>query len=269
MPCYPSHSPSVKLEAIAEFAASVADEARRMSLVWFRRPLCVESKADHSPVTIADREIETFIRKQIAHEYPDHGILGEEHGRQDINAEYVWIIDPIDGTRSFITGWPLFGSLVALLKNGEPVFGQIDAPVLKERWVGWKGAPTLFNGVAARTSGCVRLKDASIYTTSPDHFEEKNWRAFDAASRKAAVRRFGGDCYSYAMLASGFVDAVVEDTLQPYDYLSLVSIIEGAGGKITDWEGRPVGLESGARIVAAATERLHAEILNELATAID
>lgn len=259
-----NHTALPLLSELQVFAERLADEARTLSLSFFRQPLTIETKSDESPVTIADRAIEELIRQRIAETYPTHGVFGEEHGQDRIDAEYVWVIDPIDGTRSFITGWPLWGSLFALLRNGSPILGLIDAPVLNERWLGTETGCTMTAATgktACRTSDCTRLAEAALYSTSPDAFSAEELVVFDDVSRRAANRRFGGDCYSYAMLASGHIDAVVEGGLQPYDYLAIVPVVEAAGGVVTDWRGDRVGVHSGGRIVAAATPELHREIL--------
>ena len=246
-------------------AHALADAARAHSLRYFRTPLDVLTKSDESPVTIADREAEAAMRAVLQAQAPTHGILGEEHGRERLDAEYVWVIDPIDGTKSFITGSPLWGTLVALLHHGQPVLGLMDLPVLGERWTGQAGQLTQCNGQPVRASGCEQLAQARIYTTSPDAFAADDWQRFDALSRRCALRRFGGDCYAYAQLAGGHVDLVVEGGLQPYDYLSLICLVEGAGGRITDWQGRALTVASDGRVVAAATPQLHAQALAQLA----
>ncbi|MGO4572447.1 histidinol-phosphatase [Microvirga sp. 2TAF3] len=249
---------------IAAFAERLADLAAPVARRYFRQKLVVESKADASPVTIADREIELAIRQAIRDSFPDHGLFGEEHGLDKADAERIWVIDPIDGTKSFITGMPTFGTLIAYLEGGVPRVGVVDHPALRERWVGRAGSPTLWNGEPCRTSTCTVLSEAILYATTPDIFTGKDRDSFEALSRHVALRRFGGDCYAYALLASGHVDVVAEVGLQPYDYLSLVPVIEGAGGVITDWSGRPLGLTSDGRVVAAATPALHKEALAAL-----
>jgi histidinol phosphatase-like enzyme (inositol monophosphatase family) len=174
------------------------------------------------------------------------------------------VIDPIDGTKSFISGMPTFGTLIALLDGGTPVLGVVDHPALRERWVGRVGLPTRCNGVVCRTSACTLLADAGLYATTPDMFKGAARTRFEAVSGRARMRRFGGDCYAYALLASGFIDAVIEAGLQPYDFLALVPVIEGAGGVITDWQGRPLGLDSDGQVVAAATRALHRELTERL-----
>lgn len=253
------------VDVFRAFAEDIADQARAVSLKGFRRRLDVELKADESPVTVVDRNVETLLREAIRHAWPDHGILGEEHGRSQLDAEYVWSIDPIDGTRSYITGWPLWGTLLALLHDGEPVLGVVDMPVLDERWVGVRGAGATFNGVTCRTGNCTVLDQATLYATSPDIFDAAERAAFERVCARAQGRRFGGDCYSYALLASGHIDAVIEAELQPYDYLALAPVIEAAGGVISDWQGKPLGLHSGGQVVAAATPELHRSMLEQLA----
>lgn len=233
-----------------------------MSLPSFRSDLHVKFKEDDSPVTAVDRNVEAMVRDCIRETYPDHGVLGEEHGLSHVDAEYVWSIDPIDGTRSFVSGWPLWGTLLALLHNGEPMLGLIDMPVLDERWVGARGAATTLNGRPCRSRKTIALADAVVYTTSPDAFSQVELGVFEQVSRAAKNRRFGGDCYSYALLASGHIDVVIEAGLKPYDYLALVPVIEAAGGVITDWKGRPLGMQSGSRVVAAASAELHREIMD-------
>jgi len=255
----PTSSPSI--EEFRRFAEDVAGRARAMSLPGFRSELRVKLKDDESPVTAVDRNVEAMVRERIRGAYPQHGILGEEHGPSHTDAEYVWSIDPIDGTRSFITGWPLWGTLLALLHNGTPILGLIDMPVLDERWVGVSGGITELNGKPCRSRATGPLAAATLYTTSPDAFTAAELERFERVSRAARSRRFGGDCYSYALLASGHIDAVIEADLKPYDYLALAPVIEAAGGIITDWQGQPLGMHSGSQVVAAASAELHREIV--------
>lgn len=242
-------------------AHQLADTARAQSMRYFRTALDVMTKGDSSPVTIADRAAEAAMRALLVQHFPAHGILGEEHGRERLQAEYVWVLDPIDGTKSFITGSPLWGSLIALLHHGQPVLGVMDMPVLNERWTAAAGQPVQRNGESVRTRRCTQLQAACIYTTSPDAFSTAEWAVFDTLSRACMLRRFGGDCYAYAQLAGGLVDLVVEAQLQPYDYLALVPLVTGAGGVVTDWQGNPLGIESDGRVIAAATPQLHAQAL--------
>ncbi len=252
------------LKELSDFALFVAQEVAPLALEYFRSPLEVELKADHSPVTVADRQVEAAIRARIGAAYPDHGIFGEEHGTDNADSRHLWVIDPIDGTKSFISGMPTFGALIAFLVDGRPEIGLISVPATGEYWLGVDGLPSTFGGVPCRTRACRTLGEARLYTTSPDAFDADGLDLFDRVSARAGMRRFGGDCYSYGLLASGHVDAVIEMSLQPYDFMALVPVVQGAGGVITDWQGRPLGLGSTGHVVAAATPALHAEILAEL-----
>ena len=254
---------------ILPIALELADAARAHSMRYFRTPLDVISKADQSPVTLADQDAEAAMRQVLRLRCPQDGIYGEEHGRERLDAARVWVLDPIDGTRSFITGSPLWGTLIGVLEGGRVRFGMIDMPVLGERWWGWqdaKEATALRDGKPVHVSACTEIAQARIVTTSPDIFNAADWQAFDKLSRRCAMRRFGGDCYGYAQLAGGTIDLVVETGLQPYDYLGPAGLIEAAGGVITDWQGRPLGLESDGRVVAAATPQLHRAALEMLAS---
>ena len=260
----PNSPATTLIDTRLALAIALANESRPRSLARFRTPLDVESKADESPVTIADREVEAAMRERINTDCPADGIYGEEHGRERLNADFVWVLDPIDGTRSYITGSPLWGTLIALLWRGQPVLGLVDIPATSERWLARAGTVPTFMNRPCRTSGCAVLADARVYTTSPDVFDAHGWQAFERVSRAARTRRFGGDCYNYGLVASGHVDLVIESGLQPYDYLAMVPLIEGAGGRITDWDGAPLGLASDGRVVAAATPALHAQALQRL-----
>lgn len=248
---------------LLRFANQLADAARPIARAYFRHPLTVESKADLSPVTIADRAIELALRQLIESNYPGHGILGEEFAARQ-GGRFTWVLDPIDGTRSFITGMPLFGTLIALLHDGRPMLGVVDFPALGERWTGVAGQETQHLGKVVRTSDVSQLADASCYSTSPDMFIGEDSEKFAQLSAQVGMRRFGGDCYAYALLASGHCDLVVEAGLQPYDFLSLVPVIEGAGGRISDWQGRDLTLESDGRVLAAANQSLWTQALSTL-----
>jgi len=254
-----------EFEALAHRLADAAGEVQRR---YFRTPVTVETKADQSPVTVADREAEAVIRDLIRAAYPDHGVYGEEHGAERTDAELVWCIDPIDGTKSFITGRPLFGTLIALVEAGRPVLGVIDQAILRERWVGVAGVGTVWNGRPARTRACPALSQATLFATSPRMFATPEERVGFAAV-EAAVRlpMYGGDCYAYGLLAAGYADLCVEASLEPYDYMALVPVVEGAGGRLTDWRGGPLGFVGDGRVVAAGDERTHAEALTLLGTA--
>lgn len=255
----------VDLDEALQFAQRTADGARDIARCYFRKPLGVEHKGDDSPVTAADREIEAFIRRQIMSYWPEHGIFGEEEAPHHADRQHVWIVDPIDGTKSFVTGHPLFGQLLALLYNGKPCLGQIDMPVTGERWSAVIGQSTTMNGQPCHTSSCRDLSQAFVYTTDPLLFIGNKAAAFEALRSSARLIRFGGDCYNYALLASGHCDLVLETGLQPYDYLPVVQVVRGAGGVITDWHGEDLGVTSSGDVLAAATPELHHAMLEKLA----
>jgi inositol-phosphate phosphatase / L-galactose 1-phosphate phosphatase / histidinol-phosphatase len=245
-------------DAFVALAETLADAARPVAMRYFRRRLDIEAKDDLSPVTIADREAEAAMRALIEEAYPAHGILGEEHGSVRTDAEYVWVLDPIDGTQSFVTGKPLFGTLIALARNGRPILGVMDMPALAERWVGAAGRTTTFDGAPASVRACSELADAWLYATSPQMFPPGDFEAFEGLRQQCRRAIYGAECYAYGLLAGGHVDLVVESTMQPYDYAALVPIVEGAGGVISDWNGRPLTLASDGRVIAAGDAGLHA-----------
>ncbi len=249
-------------EAFISLAERLADTARGIVLDYFRQDFRVEHKADDSPVTIADREAEAAMRAAIAAAYPDHGVIGEEHGAERPDAGYVWILDPIDGTKRFVTGHPQFGTLVGLLHRGRPILGMIDMPAMEERWIGADGRPTRHRDRRgereARVRACAGPGDAALYATTPHMFEGPDLTAFERVRVRAGMTLYGGECYGYGLLASGFADLVIEGDMGVYDYLPLVPVIEGAGGRATDWAGAPLDLNSDGRILAAGDARCYA-----------
>ena len=240
-------------------AHRLADRAGEIQRRYFRTPVSVETKPDASPVTIADREAEAAMRDLIAAAYPDHGIFGEEHGRDRIDAEFVWVLDPIDGTKSFITGRPLFGTLIALAHRGRPVLGVIDQAILRERWVGVEGEPSAWNGRPIRVRPCPRLEDAVLFVTSPAMFAPgAQMEAFERVRRSVRLPMYGGDCYAYGLLAMGFADVIVEASMEPYDFMALGPVIGGAGGRVTGWDGGDLHLgATGGLVLAAGDARVH------------
>jgi inositol-phosphate phosphatase / L-galactose 1-phosphate phosphatase / histidinol-phosphatase len=245
-------------------ATDLADAAGTAIRPYFRQKLAVHDKSDLSPVTIADREAEAAMRRLIADRFPDHGIIGEEFGRERENAEFVWVLDPIDGTKSFISGVPLFGTLIALARNGHPILGIIDQPISRERWIGAAGRPTLFNGAPAWVRPCTSLAAATLFATSPDMFVGAEKAAFGRIAEAAKLVRFGADCYAYGLLALGFVDLVIEASLKPYDFSAMLPIVEGAGGIASDWRGAKLSVESDGRVVVAGDRRTHEAVLRLL-----
>jgi inositol-phosphate phosphatase/L-galactose 1-phosphate phosphatase/histidinol-phosphatase len=218
-------------------AQHLADLGGAVARRYFRTPLAVDAKADATPVTRADREAEAAMRAAIEAAAPDHGIYGEEHGRVRIDAEFVWVLDPIDGTKSFVSGVPLFGTLIALLHHGVPVLGVIDQPVIGDRWIGAAGQGTTLNGQPVRVRPCGDLAEAVLFATTPDMFVGEDAARFDRLYRTVRFGRFGADCYASGLLAAGQIDLIAEAMLEPYDYMALVPVIEGAGGIVTDWRG--------------------------------
>ena len=247
-----------------ELAGKLADIAGPIVARYFRSDLTIADKADASPVTAADREAEAAIRAVLEAECPDHGILGEEHGAENIEAEYVWVLDPIDGTKAFVTGKPLFGTLIALCQNGVLVLGVIDQPILKERWLGATGHPTTYNGEKISTRACSDLSEAWLYATSPAMFKGADEAAFNRLADSVKFPLYGADCYAYGLLASGFTDIVCEATMQPYDYCALVPVVEGAGGKMSDWAGKPLTLNADGRVLALGDATLQQAALDQL-----
>lgn len=240
--------------------------ASTIALEYFRQPVAVEIKADDSPVTIADREIELAIRDLLSDGFPNHAIYGEEQG-QTSGEGGTWVIDPIDGTKSFLLGNPLFGCLLGFVEEGIVKAAGLAMPALNEIWFADRYSATQVNGNTCHTSQCQDLSSASLLTSSPDFFNPNEFAQFESLSRQIRYRRFGGDCYTYAMLAGGWADLVVESTLYAFDYLPLVPIVEQAGGIISDWEGKPLGLSSGPQVIAAATPQLHEAALNVISRA--
>ena len=248
------------------FADRLADAAGEVVRRYFRQPLEVIAKADMSPVTIADRETETALRALVKATYPDHGVIGEEFGAERRDAEFVWIFDPIDGTKQFISGRPLFGTLIGLLHRGRPLLGVIDHPALRERWLGAHGHPTRFQGHGVSVRPCADLSLAVLGASSPHMFAtEEETAAFERVRKAVGLPIYGGDCYAYGLIASGFHDLVIEANNALHDFLPLVPVIEGAGGIITDWQGKPLDLESGDKVLAAGDQRMHEAALKLLA----
>lgn len=254
-------------DVFVAFASRLADAAGAAIRPHFRNLKAVERKADSSPVTVADRAAEKAMRDLIEAAFPDHGIHGEEYGVVRPDADHVWILDPIDGTKSFVTGLPIWGTLIALAHKGEAILGVIDQPVLNERWLGARGRPTTFNGKPVRVRDCPRLEEAALFTTTMDLLNPSELAAFEKLRRRVRVNRLAGDCYAYGLLAAGFADLVVECRVQPYDFAALIPVIEGAGGRITDWEGRALSLKSPSRLLAAGDHEMHGAAVQLLAGA--
>jgi inositol-phosphate phosphatase / L-galactose 1-phosphate phosphatase / histidinol-phosphatase len=246
-----------ELDRYLALASELADASGAEIRPHFRQRLTVEDKPDLTPVTAADRAAELAMRRLIETSFPDHGIVGEEFGRVREDAEFVWVLDPIDGTKSFISGVPLFGTLIALTHGGHPIVGIIDQPISRERWIGAAGRPTTLNGAAIRCRACQGLGSATLFATTPEMFRGPDAVAFARVSAAVKLTRFGADCYAYGLLAAGFVDLVLEASLKPYDFCAMIPIVEGAGGVATDWRGARLGLASDGRVMVAGDHHAH------------
>jgi myo-inositol-1(or 4)-monophosphatase len=247
------------------FLNELASASGEAILPFFRTALSISDKGrpgSFDPVTAADHAAETVMRALIHRTFPDHGIIGEEFGNERVDAEYVWVLDPIDGTKSFISGMPAWGTLIGLLRRGEPVFGMMSQPFTRERFNG-DNAVARYHGPAGERAlmvrPCDRLADAVLFTTSPRLMNEADRAKFGRVEEVVRLSRYGGDCYAYCMLAAGHVDLVIETELKPYDVLPIIPIIRGAGGVVTSWEGGSPN--AGGRIVVAGDKRVHAAAL--------
>lgn len=254
--------------ALAERLADAAGAAIRP---LFRAKFGIETKADTSPVTEADRSAEAAMRRIIEAEFPRDGIIGEEYGTKDSATGRSWVLDPIDGTTSFIAGRPIFGTLIALVEDGWPVLGIIDQPIARERWVGAIGRPTIFNGRPVTARRCPELAAASLATSSPHYFTDDAAMQFLALASKVARRRivYGGDCYNYGLVASGHIDVVVESGLKIHDFAALVPVVEGAGGTMCDWAGEPLNADSAGDVIALGDPARLEDVVESLAFSAD
>lgn len=246
--------------------ADLPDISRPLITKYFRNDVDVLQKPDDSPVTIADKSVEAALRRAVAEKFPDHAIIGEEEGGLADKA-YCWVIDPIDGTRAFVIGKPLFGSLVALVHDGVPLCGLIDMPELDECYLTRNGSAYLRrHGKEEKlaTRQTQELTQAHIATTSPEAFTQSGWQRFQQLSAQCLSAHYGGDCYNYALLAAGHLDVVMEHQLAPHDIMALVPVMTAAGGVVTDWQGAPVHLHGDGSILAAANPVLHEKALAHL-----
>ncbi|MBL4639385.1 MAG: histidinol-phosphatase [Kordiimonadaceae bacterium] len=255
----------IKIEALKAFACELADAAAEVSLAYFKKPLTVDNKEGDTgfdPVTEADKKAEKAIRALIDARFPDHSIFGEEYGKKITDSPFEWVLDPIDGTRAFISGLPTWGTLIALKHKGEPVIGVIDQPYLKERYLGWTTGATL-NGRPITTRKAPSLDKTTVSTTDLALFTEGEYGAFQTLLKNSRLVRYGLDCYAYAVLSAGHIDIVAESGLKPYDMMALIPVVRGAGGTATNWEGNSAG--DRGRLLAVGNPGLTAEIIEILA----
>ncbi|WP_408871774.1 inositol monophosphatase family protein [Entomobacter blattae] len=233
----------------------------------FRSALVTEEKKDLSPVTLADQGAEQAIRRCLTHYFPHYGLIGEEQGTLATESRFYWVVDPLDGTRAFITGRPTFGTLIALLDHGTPILGIINQPMTNERWIGIKGQPTRFSspfGGQAKTRACSKIDEAELSCTSPEMLELAPTPFWPKLAKRVKRVSWGGDCYGYGLLSLGLIDLVAECDMKIWDWAALVPIIEGAGGYITDWAGQPLSHNSNGTVLAAGAKNLHEEAVSIL-----
>lgn len=254
------------LNQIISFAHRLADIAHLITKKYYRLSNGEMAKLDESPVTLADQEIELTWRVEIQKYFPSHGIIGEEYPSHQETADDLWVLDPIDGTSSFITGKPVFGNLIGFVSNKKPVFGMINQPITQERWFTNHNQETIFNNKAIKTRKCYNLEDAVLCTTSPYFFYDSDIKILETISKLTKYQKiggviYGGDCYNYACLAMGFVDLIIEPGLKVYDFTAIIPIIENAGGIVSDWHGNPLKLQSNAKLLASANNILHKKAL--------
>ncbi len=251
-------------DALMGLALEMAQAARDIVLAHYANPPAFEDKADMSPVTAADRAVEVRLRQMIADAFPDHGVYGEEMGADRADAEYVWVLDPIDGTKAFISGKPLFGSLIGLLHEGRPALGVVEMAALGETWAGAQGYAATRNGAPVSPRTCPDLARAWLHSTSPQMHTGLDFDRFERLRHACLHTLYGADCYNYAMLAAGRADLVCESSLAPYDYVAPAALVEAAGGRATDWTGRPLSLESDGRVLASGDPAAHEKALDIL-----
>ncbi len=257
-------------QEIIDFANQLADIGTKITKKYYRTDNGEIAKEDDSPVTKADRGIEEAIRKEIEAKFPDHGIIGEEYGIKEAKSDYTWILDPIDGTSSFIIGRPLFGNLIGLTYKNKPALGIMNQPITSERWIGIDGQGSWLNDKKIETrKKCTEISDAVMCASSSHHFHGEDKETLEKICALTKYQRlggiiYGGDCYSYASLATGFVDIVIDPGLQVYDYAALLPIIRMAGGVVSDWQGNDLNLKSDVKLVACANKELHEKVIKVL-----
>ena len=254
-----------ELDRLIECGRRAVDVSGAFIRDYMRKPFKIEVKGDGSPATSVDQAVEDQMRRVISGEHPDHGILGEERRAFAPDREFVWVIDPIDGTLPFLAGIPVFGTLLALLHKGMPVLGIIDMPMTAERWIGGKGRPTTRNGRPVHTRGCADLSMALMSTSNPDYYDHSNAPALTRLKQATRFTVYGGSCMFYAQIASGRVDICIDVGFEVWDYMALIPVVEGAGGVFSDWQGRAAGLGTGSHYIAAGDPRIHEQALKVLA----
>ena len=253
-----------EIKEFLTFAEELANASRAILVEAAHGSQMGEMKSDGSPVTHIDQAVEERLRKMIVGRYPGHGVVGEEYSDANTVEDYTWVLDPIDGTLSFLGGLPVYGTLIALLRGGVPMIGVIDMPATAERWVGCTETTTLRNGAPVRTRPCQDLAQAMLSTSNIDFYDGNDRTTLERLKAATRWTVYGGSCMAYAQIASGRIDVGIDVTFDVFDYLALAPIIEGAGGVITDWQGAPLTLASGDRFIAAGDSRIHGAALQIL-----
>ncbi len=252
----------VNNKELFSFSTKLVEKSRKIILPLFRSNLNINSKDDYTPVTEADRKTEVALRKIISKNYPEHGIHGEEYPPINIDSQFQWVIDPIDGTKAFISGKPTFGTLIGLYKENSPILGIIDMPVLNETWLGIKDFGSYLNKTPINVSSVTNISEARIASTHPDSFSQKELFLFDKIKNTCKISVWGGDCHNYALLAGGHIDIVIENNLSWHDIAALVTVIEEAGGYISNWRGKNLDSNCDGSIIASCSEDIHHQIID-------
>jgi inositol-phosphate phosphatase/L-galactose 1-phosphate phosphatase/histidinol-phosphatase len=253
-------------QEIINFANHLADISGEVIRKYFRQDFAEIKKNNQTPVTLADKEAEQIMRNAIAKQFPDHGIIGEEFGNVNPNAKYQWVLDPIDGTVSFVMGRPIFGTLIALAFEGKPILGIINQPINNELWCGIIGDKSTLNNKKIQTRNCLNLSESILCSTSPFFFQGKDLEMLNKIASQTKYQSqggiiYGGDCYLFGLLAMGQIDIIIEQGLNNFDFMALVPVVKAAGGVITDWEGKELDINSDGKILACGDFEMHKKIL--------
>ncbi len=254
----------IKTIEIKDLVDNLLDNSGDIIRKHYRNLKNIQVKQDESPVTIADKEVELAIRDKINKKHPEHGIAGEEFGKENENARFKWIIDPIDGTLSFMIGRPIFGTLIALLDNGKPILSAINQPITNERWIAIENEGCTLNGEKITVKDCKNISEATLATTGPNYYKEKGLKKFNNLSKSVKHTIYGGDCYLFALVASGQLDLCVDSCLKPHDFMPLIPIIKESGGIISDWNGNELTEKSNGNVIAAGSKLVHQQAINIL-----
>lgn len=256
---------SHEVNELLHFANSFANKSKKILKTRYLNNFTVKKKIDGSFVTDVDQEIESLFKKRLSRKFPNHGVIGEEYGSENLKSEYIWVIDPLDGTHSFISGKPLFGTLISCLKNNKPIIGVIDIPILNHRWYGGKNVGVYFNKKkCSKIKSKKMIKDSIISSTSPFMFNKNDQKKIVKIYNDSRFPIFGADCYAYGLLLLGKIDLIIEANLKPWDYMAQIPLIRELGGNITDWEGKDLNVKSKGKIIASMSMNHHKKIIKFL-----